>query len=100
MLTKRQKQVFDFITSYHKKRGYSPSLKEICKRFDLASVSTAHFHVKKLQGLGLLEKQYNKPRSIALHENVKKVLTRKKCPACGQKEDPDGRCLCVNRDAW
>lgn len=26
--------------------------------------------------------------------------TRTKCPACGQKEDPDGRCRCVNEDAW
>ena len=69
MLTKRQKQVFDFITSYRKKRGYSPSLEEIQKHFKLASVSTAHFHVKKLQDLGLLEKQYNKPRSIDIYEN-------------------------------
>jgi len=69
MLTKRQKQVFDFITSYRKKRGYSPSLEEMRKHFKLASVSTAHFHVKKLQELGLLEKQYNKPRSIDIYEN-------------------------------
>ena len=69
MLTKRQKQVFDFITSYRKKRGYSPSLEEIQKHFKLASVSTAHFHVKRLQDLGLLEKQYNKPRSIDIYEN-------------------------------
>jgi len=73
MLTKRQKQVFDFITSYHKRRGYSPSLEEIQKHFKLASVSTAHFHVKKLQDLGLLGKQYNKPRSIELYENEKMV---------------------------
>ena len=73
MFTKRQKQVFDFITSYHKKRGYSPSLEEIQKHFKLASVSTAHFHVKRLQDLGLLGKQYNKPRSIELYENEKMV---------------------------
>ena len=29
-----------------------------------------------------------------------KMLTRKRCSACGKKEDPDGRCLCVNQDAW
>jgi len=69
MLTKRQKQVFDFITSYRKKWGYSPSLEEIQKHFKLASVSTAHFHVRKLQELGFLEKQYNKPRSIDVYEN-------------------------------
>ncbi len=73
MVTKKQKQVFDFITLYTKKRGYSPSLQEICKHFKLASVSTAHFHVKKLQDLGLLEKQFNKPRSIDVYENEKMV---------------------------
>lgn len=69
MITKRQKQVLDYITSFRKKRGYSPALEEIRKHFKLASVSTAHFHVRKLQELGLLKKQYNKPRSIALYEN-------------------------------
>src|SRR4030042_2779190 len=73
MITKRQKQVLDYITSYHKKRGYSPALEEIRKHFKLASVSTAHFHIKKLEGLGLLEKQYNKPRSIDIYENDKMV---------------------------
>lgn len=73
MITKRQKQVLDYITSYRKKRGYSPALEEIRKHFKLASVSTAHFHVKKLEKLGLLEKQFNKPRSIDIYENDKMV---------------------------
>ena len=73
MLTKRQKQVLDFISSHYKKKGYSPSLEEICKRFKLASVSTAHFHVKKLQNLGFINKQDNKPRSINICENEKMV---------------------------
>jgi len=66
MLTKRQKQVFDFITSHHKKRGYSPSLEEIQKHFKFASVSTADFHVSKLESLGYLKRKYNKPRSIEI----------------------------------
>jgi len=64
MITKRQKQVLDFITGYQKRKGYSPSLEEMCKKFKLASVSTAHFHVKKLNELGYLTKGENKPRSI------------------------------------
>jgi len=66
-------QVLDYISSYHKKRKYSPSLKEICQHFKIASVSTAHFHVKKLQDLGFLEKQRNQPRSINVYENEKMV---------------------------
>lgn len=73
MITKKQKQVLDYMTSYRKKRGYPPALEEIRKHFKLASVSTAHFHVKKLEELGLLEKQYNKPRSIDIYENDKMV---------------------------
>ena len=69
MLTKKQKQVLDFITSYQKRYGYSPSLEEIRKHFKLASVSTAHFHVKKLQELGFLKREYNKPRSIDVYKN-------------------------------
>ncbi|TSC94504.1 MAG: DNA modification methylase [Parcubacteria group bacterium Licking1014_1] len=73
MITQKQKQVLDYIISYCKKRGYSPALEEIRKHFKLASVSTAHFHVKKLEKLGLLEKQFNKPRSIDIYENDKMV---------------------------
>ncbi|MFH1564245.1 MAG: transcriptional repressor LexA, partial [bacterium] len=73
MISKKQKQVLDFISSYHKKKGYAPSLEDIRKKFKLASVSTAHFHVKKLQDLGFLGKQDNKPRSIDVYENEKMV---------------------------
>ena len=64
MLTKRQKQVFDFITTYKKQRGYAPALEEIRKKFRFASVSTAHFHVSRLRDLGYLTREENKPRSI------------------------------------
>lgn len=64
MVTKKQKQVLDFITDYQRRKGYAPSLDDIRKKFKLASVSTAHFHVLKLRDLGLLSKEENKPRSI------------------------------------
>ncbi len=64
MITKRQKQVLDFITSYRKRKGYAPALEEIRKKFKLASVSTAHFHVSKLHDLGYVAKEKNRPRSI------------------------------------
>ena len=64
MITKRQQQVLDFITDYQKQRGYAPALDEIRKKFKLASVSTAHFHVSKLRDLGYLTKEKNRPRAI------------------------------------
>lgn len=70
MLTKRQKQVLDFIKSYKKKNNYAPSLEEIKKYLKLSSVSTPHHHVKKLQEAGYLHKESNQPRSVALIKEV------------------------------
>ncbi len=64
MVTKKQKQVLDFIIDYQKRKGYAPSLDDIRKKLKLASVSTAHFHVSKLRDLGYLTKEENKSRSI------------------------------------
>ncbi|MBP9771899.1 MAG: transcriptional repressor LexA [Candidatus Pacebacteria bacterium] len=69
MITKRQKEVLDFVKRSSKKKGYSPSLEEIQKAFNFASVSTAHFHVSKLRDLGYLTKEENKSRSIDVVEN-------------------------------
>ena len=67
MLTKRQKQVLDFIKSFTDKNGFAPSLEEITKYLRLSSISTAHFHVSKLKKLGYLEKEENKPRSMGVY---------------------------------
>ena len=68
MLTKKQKQVLDFVKVYHKKNDYAPSLEEIREAFKLASVSTAHYYIKKLQDGGFLIKKHNQPRSINLYQ--------------------------------
>ena len=67
MLTKKQSQVLDFVRKYYGKYHYAPSLKETQKKFNLASVSTAHYYVKRLQDSGFLSKKHNHPRSISLH---------------------------------
>jgi len=66
MFTKKQKKVLDFIEDYQRKKKYSPSLEEIRKQFKFASVSTAHFHVSRLESLGYLKRRHNKPRSIEI----------------------------------
>ncbi len=65
MFTKRQKQTLDFIKSYKKKNRYSPSLEEIKENLGISSISTAHYHVKKLQEGGYLRKEYNQPRAVS-----------------------------------
>lgn len=76
MITKRQKQVLDFIANYQKQHGYAPALEDIRRKFKLASVSTAHFHVSKLHDLGYIAKEENRPRSIGIigHEAMVKIL--------------------------
>jgi len=64
MITKRQKEVLTFIEKYREKEGYAPSLEDVKKHLKLSSVSTAHYHIKKLEGLGLLRKGENQPRSL------------------------------------
>lgn len=73
MLTKRQKQVLDFVQAYYKKRGLSPSLEEIAKHLKLSSVSTAHHHIKTLRDKGYLYKEENKARSINVFEGQRLV---------------------------
>jgi repressor LexA len=63
-LTKRQKEIYDFIREYLAEEGYAPSLEEIGARFDLSSVATVHKHVQNLVEKGLLRKAWNRSRSI------------------------------------
>ena len=69
MLTKRQKQVLDYIKNFKDSNGFSPSLEEIEKFLRLSSVSTAHYHVKALENQGYLKKIENSHRSIEVLEN-------------------------------
>lgn len=68
MITKKQTQVLDFIKIYRAKYSYSPTLLEIKKKFKLASVSTAHYYISKLQDAGFLNKEHNQPRAVSTIE--------------------------------
>jgi len=74
MLTKRQKQVLDFIKSFTDKKGYAPSLEEITKYLRLSSVSTAHFHISKLEEEGLIIREKNEPRAIKIKEKKEELV--------------------------
>ncbi|HNR81573.1 MAG TPA: DNA methyltransferase [Candidatus Pacearchaeota archaeon] len=71
MLTRRQKEVLDFVENYLTKKGYAPSFDEIRRRLKVASVSTVDFHISKLEEGGYLEKTKNKARTINI---VKKPI--------------------------
>ncbi len=65
-LTKRQRQILDFITDFSRDKGYAPSLREIGEHFGLSSPATIHAHVEALQKKGLLKKSFNEARSIEI----------------------------------
>lgn len=63
-LTKRQKEIFDYINNYTEVKGYAPSLEEIKKYFKLKAVSTVHEHIDNLKKKGYLKKSMNQARSL------------------------------------
>jgi len=80
VIKKQQKEVFDFVKEFSHSRGYSPSLEDIQKKLGFKSVSTAHYHVKKLQDMGFLKKEANRSRSIGVYADrdiVSPVLEKK-----------------------
>jgi repressor LexA len=63
-LTRRQREIYDFIRSFVARHGYSPSLEEIGAHFGLSSVATVHKHVEHLVAKGWLRKAANRSRSV------------------------------------
>jgi repressor LexA len=65
-ITRRQRQVYDFISDFVQKNNYSPSFEEIGEGLGLSSLATVHKHVSNLEKKGLLTRDYNRSRSIDL----------------------------------
>jgi len=65
-LTKRQKQVLDFIARFQDENGYCPSYEEIAHGLDLASLATVHKHISALETKAYLKRGFNQSRSLEL----------------------------------
>jgi repressor LexA len=84
-LTKRQKEIFDFIGRYASKYGYPPTVREIGKAVGLHSSSTVHAHLANLEKSGLLRRDPSKPRAIELLvDKAKKAIRSPGLPLVGQ----------------
>ena len=82
-LTKRQKEIFDFIRRYGSKYGYPPTVREIGKAVGLHSSSTVHAHLANLEKVGLLRRDPTKPRAIELLVDKAKRAIRPGLPLVG-----------------
>ena len=71
-LTKRQREIFDFIGKYADKTGYPPTVREIGKAVGLHSSSTVHVHLANLEKAGVLRRDPTKPRAIEVLVNKAK----------------------------
>ena len=84
-LTKRQKEIFDFISKYASKYGYPPTVREIGKAVGLHSSSTVHAHLANLEKIGLLRRDPTKPRAIELLVGrARKAMKGPGLPVVGQ----------------
>jgi len=63
-LTRRQREIYDYIREFVAEHRYSPSLEEIGAHFGLSSVATVHKHVQHLVEKGLVRKAWNRSRSV------------------------------------
>lgn len=82
-LTKRQKQILDYVEAFIAKHGYAPSLTEIGHHFNLHSISTIHKHLVNLEDKGLIKRRWNRARAIELVPSQPKPEARD-VPLAGQ----------------
>jgi repressor LexA len=65
-LTKRQREILSFLTSYTDENGYAPSFEEIAESFGFTSLATVHEHLSNLERKGYIRRGYNESRSIEI----------------------------------
>jgi repressor LexA len=65
-LTKRQREILDYLNEFIQQHGYAPSLEEIGRRFNLSSLATVHKHLSNLQEKGFIRRAWNRSRSVEL----------------------------------
>src|SRR3972149_10602097 len=83
MLTKRQKEILDFIENFTKNNGYSPAYREIAKYFKLSSPATVHEHISTLEAKGALARNQGEARSVSLTADVQQFGQALRLPLVG-----------------
>ena len=76
-LTKRQREILDYLTEYIGDRGYAPSFEEIAETMGFRSLATVHEHLSNLERKGVIRRDFNESRAI-------EVLTRARTPGVAE----------------
>lgn len=82
-ITKKQKEILDYITEFISVNGYSPSYREIADYFGLSSPATIFEHIKGLEDKGFIRAENGKARSIKLYKEKKKEIPSLELPLVG-----------------
>jgi len=75
-LTKRQKQLLDYLNGYIGQFGYAPTLQEIGSYFGLSSLATIHKHLKNLEAKGFIKRKWNHSRALEMVDNTVRGAAR------------------------
>ncbi|HXD47854.1 MAG TPA: transcriptional repressor LexA [Gemmatimonadaceae bacterium] len=65
-LTKRQREILNYLTAYAEQNGFAPSFEEIAENFDYNSLATVHEHLTNLERKGYIKRSYNESRAIEI----------------------------------
>src|SRR5262249_6220562 len=65
-LTKRQREILNYLTTYSEQHGYAPSFEEIAESFEYSSLATVHEHLTNLERKGYIRRSYNESRAIEI----------------------------------
>jgi repressor LexA len=80
-LTKRQKEVLDFIADFVEENGYSPSYEELAQGLHLASLATVHKHIQALESRNYLRRLFNQSRSLEVSAKYAQERRKGRVPA-------------------
>jgi len=83
-VTRRQKEILDFLESFVARNGYSPSFEEIARGMSLKSLATVHKHITNLEKKGLLDRVHNRSRSIDVLPPGSRTRSTERLPLVGR----------------
>jgi repressor LexA len=90
-LTKRQREILNYLTAYSEQNGFAPSFEEIAENFAYNSLATVHEHLTNLERKGYIKRNYNESRAIEiLPTRPRRARSSFRCsaawpPACRSK---------------
>ncbi len=83
-VTRRQKEILDFLEAFVTRNGYSPSFEEIARGMSLRSLATVHKHITNLEKKGMLDRVHNRSRSIDVLPPGARTRSSLKLPLAGR----------------